>query len=269
MDEKKTTFGSTDPLSSATRSTKRNLLVAALVAITFRTFAVSIDAIPIGAWKVTFNQGAFEFLIASTLIYLLCTFTLYFYIDVMNFPPTAHQTTTKEWRSQKLTEFIDMYWYKTNKACALLSPSGFSITLDHSYCNYLRSLLPQYYQDMEVLAFRLQTIMGKNDLPPYLKFERLRRGKFQSLDDNRRKEELDAKKSVAQLAEQYGRRFPRKYRIYKAALLPRTITVATAYIIRNYLVDGLLPFASGIVALMALYGLVDLSLLTHIVPIAK
>jgi hypothetical protein len=35
----------TDPLSTATRTTKRNLLVASLVAITFRAFDISADKI--------------------------------------------------------------------------------------------------------------------------------------------------------------------------------------------------------------------------------
>jgi len=89
-----------DPLTSATRTTKRNLLTASVVAITFKAFDISADKIPVAGVTITFNRGVFEFLLVMVLLYFLATFILYYYIDIKNFPRLVHQEETEEWRIQ-------------------------------------------------------------------------------------------------------------------------------------------------------------------------
>jgi hypothetical protein len=56
-----------DPLSPATRATKRNLLVASMLAITYRAFDVSIDKIPVAGLSISFDNRVFAFLLIATL----------------------------------------------------------------------------------------------------------------------------------------------------------------------------------------------------------
>jgi len=84
-----------DPLSPATRATKRNLLVASVLAISANVFNVSIDKIPIGGLSITFDDRLFAFLLLIVLIYFLCTFTLYYSIDIKNLEKTDHQTVSE------------------------------------------------------------------------------------------------------------------------------------------------------------------------------
>jgi hypothetical protein len=62
---------STDPLSSATRTAKRNLLTAATVAITYSAFDVSISKIPLGGLAIEFDNRVFGFLLMAVLLYFM------------------------------------------------------------------------------------------------------------------------------------------------------------------------------------------------------
>lgn len=65
-----------DPLSSATRAAKRNLLIVSLLTITFRACQISIDKIPFSGLTINFDPGVFAFLLAALLFYFLVTFLL-------------------------------------------------------------------------------------------------------------------------------------------------------------------------------------------------
>jgi hypothetical protein len=52
-----------DPLSPATRATKRNLLLASVLAISANAFNVSIDKIPVAGLSITFDDRLFAFLL--------------------------------------------------------------------------------------------------------------------------------------------------------------------------------------------------------------
>jgi hypothetical protein len=74
-----------DPLSPATRATKRNLLLASVIAISASAFNVSIDRIPVGGLSITFDDRLFAFLLLIVLAYFLCIFILYYAIDIKKY----------------------------------------------------------------------------------------------------------------------------------------------------------------------------------------
>ena len=81
----------TDPLSTATRTAKRNLLATATVAITYSAFDVSISKIPVSGLAIEFDNRVFAFLLIAVLLYFMVTFALYYYIDIRNVDEPRHQ----------------------------------------------------------------------------------------------------------------------------------------------------------------------------------
>src|SRR5258708_5111953 len=91
-----------DPLSSATRANKRNLLVVSVIAISASAFNVSIDKIPVGGLSMSFDDRLFAFLLVVVLLYFLATFILYYTIDMKNLDPTGHQLAAEKKFQQRL-----------------------------------------------------------------------------------------------------------------------------------------------------------------------
>jgi phosphotransferase system glucose/maltose/N-acetylglucosamine-specific IIC component len=94
-----------DPLSTATRATKRNLLIASVLAISANAFNVSVDKIPLAGLSINFDDRLFAFLLVITLAYFLCTFVLYYVIDMKNLETTKHQTHAETNYTNKLADF--------------------------------------------------------------------------------------------------------------------------------------------------------------------
>src|SRR4051812_38093337 len=95
----------TDPLTSSTRTTKRNLLAGSVAAITYKAFDITADKVSLAGVSITFERGVFEFLLVAMLLYFAVTFILYYYIDIKNFPRLAHQEATETWRQSKADWF--------------------------------------------------------------------------------------------------------------------------------------------------------------------
>src|SRR5882672_9343936 len=104
-----------DPLSTATRATKRNLLIASVLAISANAFNISIDKIPLAGLSVNFDDRLFAFLLVLTLGYFLCTFVLYYTIDIKNLEATKHQTDTETGYKEKLEDFDFIYAERIRK----------------------------------------------------------------------------------------------------------------------------------------------------------
>ncbi|SHG72113.1 hypothetical protein [Bradyrhizobium erythrophlei] len=94
-----------DPLSPATRATKRNLLLASVLAISANAFNVSIDKIPVAGLSITFDDRLFAFLLFIVLVYFLCTFVLYYVIDIKNLEETSHQETARKTFERRQNDF--------------------------------------------------------------------------------------------------------------------------------------------------------------------
>jgi hypothetical protein len=85
-----------DPLSTATRATKRNLLVASVLAISANAFNVSVQKIPLAGLSINFDDRLFGFLLLIVVMYFLSTFILYYAIDIKNIETTHHQDESEK-----------------------------------------------------------------------------------------------------------------------------------------------------------------------------
>src|SRR4051794_29488572 len=85
-----------DPLSPATRATKRNLLIASVLGISANAFNITVDKIPLAGLSINFDDRLFAFLLVIALVYFLGTFVLYYIIDIKNLEVTKHQTAFED-----------------------------------------------------------------------------------------------------------------------------------------------------------------------------
>jgi hypothetical protein len=252
-----------DPLSSATRNTKRQLLVIGVVAITFKAFNVSIEKIPLSVLVINFDRGVFEFLLAIALAYLLLTFALYYYIDIRNFPRTLHQENTDAWKAQHIEQFIGDWYIQTSEAVAKFAPAGFTIHVSPEYQELLRDVIDPKRNAEQLLELKRQGIM-----PPPVQVQR--RVDFISIagptppGHERLRSEAEAKAQA--VLDDRTKQFPRAFRWHLRKLAPRTAVVRLVYITRNYITDGLLPILIGVIALLAIYNVVDVRALAYLIP---
>src|SRR5260370_19711930 len=121
-----------DPISSATRANKRNLLVVSVIAISASAFNVSIDKIPVGGLSISFDDRLFAFLLVVVLLYFLATFILYYAIDMKNLDPTGHQLAAEKKFQQRLAAFPPKYFTKLKEGLEKLVPANYELRL-HDY----------------------------------------------------------------------------------------------------------------------------------------
>src|SRR4051812_6371044 len=119
----------TDPLSGATRATKRNLLVASVLGIAANAFRVSVDKIPIAGLSINFDDRLFSFLLLCVLIYFLGTFILYYSIDINNFEKTSHQTESEKRYRLRINDFDSHYLTLMQNDLQARAPKEFLVKL--------------------------------------------------------------------------------------------------------------------------------------------
>jgi hypothetical protein len=239
-----------DPLSAATRTLKKQLLVTAVGTITFKAFDVTIEHIPIAGLSIQFNRGVFEFLMFITLAYLIPVFALYYYIDIKNFPVTFHQNSVEQSATRKLDEFSTKVAFEIFNAILRVLPSNLSTSERHEprIGAYLKSLSRAKPFNEQEFAKSLG-LRRKGNVGPELRYE----------------SDLEILRPMLAVASPIARRFTRR-RVWNIVRVTAwRFGVRAAYFIRNYGVDGLLPLALGALAMAALFGL-DVTVLTHWTP---
>jgi hypothetical protein len=231
-----------DPLSPATRTTKRNLLVASVLAITYKAFNVTIDKIPVAGLSINFDNRVFTFLLLVTLLYFLLTFVLYFFIDIRNIETTAHQTASETLFRDALHRFVSKYDEKLTKE------------------------VKERFPDYDVLHSGMTgALRGQVAAGYYPKIEKNPGQRKIILDDY--PEPKPAPDPVfINAAQRMLRRYQFSYWAKYASLLPRRYSISLTYFIRNYLTDGALPIVLGCFAIIVLYGKVGVQWIQLIAP---
>jgi hypothetical protein len=239
-----------DPLSTATRATKRNLLVASVLAIAANAFNVSIEKIPVGGLSINFDDRLFAFFLLIALVYFLSTFILYYTIDIKNLQTTPHQDKSEEIFQRRLTLFENRYAARIEADLQSLSPSDhrlhFGNLADHLRTGRFNS----------ILTYRILT-----SKPPAIP--------RQDPAEMARTENPTVFKAIDERLKYWFERLP-KAKAWDACRARLTIrAVRLMYLTRNYLVDGGLPILLGIVALAAVLGYIDLHWLQDFFPRLK
>jgi len=241
----------TDPLSPATRATKRNLLVASVLAISANAFNVSIEKIPVAGLSIAFDDRLFAFLLLIVLAYFVCTFMLYYFIDIKNIKDTPHQSETEAWFANEINQFNLKYAHTVVfKDLQKLIPSPMSLGLTPEFPPSLLTgqWKPSCFTISEprVIPERVtaNVALKLNDFPAI----------FPALNDR-----AEYWRVAFLKAEASNRR--------RATFVHRAIRFI--YFTRNYFFDGLLPIALGIFALVAILGHIDLAWIQNYLPSFK
>lgn len=238
-----------DPLSPATRTTKRNLLIASVIAISASAFNVSIDRIPVGGLSITFDDRLFAFLLVIVLLYFFLTFMLYYSIDIKNLEPTSHQTKAEENYKERFRDFQGHYFGELTRECTQLVPSEFYLRLDNAGHRIFVNDEPQ---PASYLLYKRGPKREVNLSAPEVEEN------YKEIFDAVRKHEIDG-----------VRKFRRARFRHRALERCKVWIVRLMYIARNYILDGLLPIGLGIFAILTIFLHLDLSPIANHLPSFK
>ena len=236
-----------DPLSSATRATKRNLLIASVLAISANAFNVSIDKIPLAGLSVNFDDRLFAFLLVLTLIYFLCTFVLYYFIDIKNLEPTGHQGVVEQEHGKRLAQFPHSYGEKVRADLQTLAPPAFSIATTLSFSD--KGVAGDNKYKIPKNGTRHLPGTSKAELP--------------------RSENEAVYAAINSRLDSWNRRYPKAFAANRRRAAATVNAVRATYAIRNYFFDGALPALLGIFALVAILGKINLHWIQQLLPSFK
>jgi hypothetical protein len=226
-------------LSPTTRTTERNLLVASVLAITYKAFHVTIDKIPVAGLSLNFDNRVFTFLLLIALVYFLCTFVLYYFIDIRNNEPTAHEVASEKAFNDSLDRFVRKYDSAVQIDLTKRFPE-YSFMGDGSLGSILRNL-----EQMSVA--RITT--GPRDQTKRISFK-----------------DAGTDPKLAAATQQILRRYWWRRKLYYVSLLPRLYCIRATYFVRDYLTDGILPIVLGLFAIAAVYDVVGVGWIRTIAP---
>lgn len=250
-----------DPLSSATRTAKRNLLLAATIAITYSAFDVSISKIPVGGLAIEFDNRVFAFLLIAVLVYFTATFALYYFIDIRNIEKTRHQTEKESGYNLARNSFWSRHATKVLAKIGRSLPRGvvFNTNANHQLSGFFQEMQNPFFEESLIDHF-VGTMSGAIGL------EREKK----SLRDSRKPITREEDPKLYELVERKFRKaflqYRRKQRFHDWMLLPSLYGVRILYFIRNYLMDGILPFILAASAFLAIFQIVDLHWLRALIP---
>jgi hypothetical protein len=237
-----------DPLSTATRATKRNLLLASVLAISANAFNVSIDKIPVAGLSITFDDRLFAFLLLIVLAYFLCTFVLYYVIDIKNLPPTEHQSSAEKTFLTTTNSYFHTYGSKVRADLQQFAPVGDSVMLDTMFENSL---------DKGGQVLNLRIVPQPGVFQDHSIFEKWR------ADNPNVNDEINARQRY--WIARYKRARYWHYRRHQIVL----VGTRAMYFTRNYFFDGALPILLGILALGAILGHWNLTWVQSYLPSFK
>jgi len=243
------------------------LLLASVVAITFRAFDISADKIPIAGIQITYDRGAFEFLMVLLLGYFLLTFALYYYIDIKNFIRVHHQDETEAWRKERTYRLAHQFEREIDAQARFLPrDKGYWLGVTSTLDDHIRSRFEDFPLTL-VLIYRLHKspINVGSFVTIYRNTTRNGRPDIEIATKPTSEEEALKVEFVNQMQDRL-RALPLRYFLSNMQTLPVLLAVRLAYILRNYGVDGVLPIGAAIVALLGLYDLIDLHSLAALAP---
>lgn len=250
----------TDPLSSATRTNKRNLIAAASAVILLKTYSGKVEKLPVGGVTFRIEPGAVMFALVVTVAYFLTTFAMYYWIDLKDNKPIEYEVSLRKWYDKALHNYRISKGSRLEKEIRKKLSLGQDVIFQHSFTETLffnygwRALrLPRSFtRKQNELGYPVK--FGRSLSPVLSEITRLNEEQNKLLD------QMDAIIYFSLFA----------YRMtYPFRQIQFFITYATkksVFIIRNYFFDGILPLALGVAALSAAYDLVPLDWLKELAP---
>jgi hypothetical protein len=250
-----------DPLSSATRTAKRNLLIASALAITYRSFDITIDKIPFSGLSINFDPRVFVFLLTIALLYFTLTFALYYYIDVRNIEETPHQAEAGDKYFRGTSLHIIRAANRLEAAVTAILPPGYHTRpADHAFHRMFEEVAASPFKD--AILFRIRP----NSSLLHVFHDTSNIKTTSNFVDITPETHPEIYKDFERIAPAYIRFHWFASRLNKLRFARQRLTVSAIYPFRNYFVDGILPLSVAALAIASLYRLVDLHWIRDIAP---
>lgn len=255
-----------DPLSAATRATKRNLLAVSSVVILIKVFDVSINKIPLSGLELTFDRGAVMFGLLAMLCYFFLAFLLYYWIDIRSNVETDYEGLIRKNYRDRMNAMIFDSNKCIEKHVQSILPSGYKIFLNELVLQKIRSEALKLNARIDrnlllrsggvahgrVAHVMAITVGDGNGAGGVIRFDNgVDEGLF-----NRAEQEL-----IHAICE-YRRNFWKE----RVRLLTRYTIRKSAFVLRNYGFDGVIPLAMAATSLATAYDWVSLSWIKALVP---
>src|SRR3569623_285298 len=206
-------------------------MLASVIAIAANAFNVSVEKIPLCGLAIKFDDRLFAFLLFLSLVYFWITFGLYYFIDIKNLPVLPHKEEAESAYQRRETIFSSEYAELICDKIERALPENYWISR-----NFNGDALTM--DSLHPASFQLYLRSGK--------------GRHASHQPVGRSENEDAYQIATAVAERLIGRYPRaaiwSYRRSRLKIL----AIRSAYIARVYVIDGGLPFALGLFAIIAI-----------------
>ena len=245
-----------EPLSDSTRTTKRNLLIASVLAITYRAFDVTIDKLPFAGVVVDFNKGLFAFLLTLLLFYFLLSFCVYYFIDIRNAEVPPHQASGTERFLTNVEDRVQRFLHiAKNRADRALNGGDVHVLYTDTMGNLLRQIARTPRQEHERLIL---------ETPARALYHLQMRNELNSVVQHpARTKEFDKADAAVTKALWDFTDFERRPSLMASS---RLAGINFLYSFRNYILDGVLPVAFGVIGILAMYQIMPLGWLRHLAP---
>jgi hypothetical protein len=246
-----------EPLSESTKTAKRNLLVASVLAVTYRAFDVTVDKLPFAGIVIDFNTGVFAFLLTVLLCYFLLTFCVYYFIDIRNLEAPPHQTRSNEQYWENVEDRVQRFLHiAKNRADRAIDGGDVHVLYTAAMGNLLRQLArtPRAEHEQLILEAAPRTLYElhmRNALSSVVQYP-ARAEEFGNVDTVVNRALWD---------------FPDFERGTLLMAKSRLAGMNSIYGFRNYILEGALPIALGVTAILAMYQVVPLEWIKHIAPV--
>lgn len=249
-----------DPLSSATRTIKRNLLAVSASALLIKLYGVTVNKIPMSGLEMSFDPGVVAFCLVAIITYFLTTFVVYYVADIR-----VRQNTKREIDSQE--KYKGKYELLKHKHAGKINDYLAENYDEKSYNEVKKPAIHDLLSGCERFFGVTRTAMN---------IEFILSGKIIT----RKKKNVGYVSPIFKQsflshheAEIINAHIIRKCSDFKQDLLCKKMVWRFAYILetspfwfRNYIIDGAFPIIISIAAISATYGYIDISWVKNLAP---
>lgn len=250
-----------DPLSNTTRVERRNLLAVSTIAITSKAFSVAVDTIPVAGLSIHFETGVFSFLLMISTVYFLVVFLLYYFVDLKDFPVPNHLKETDKIYSEKVAAYRQREIRRLNPLIEALMPPGYRAVVDDRLVGNALTDADDLWPQRSKFDASVSTAHGETPIKLLYRGEGDKDSKWLKRSDNLELQQK-AEEVLYKLLNTYGHRV----HLYRMMLRPKLYAIHFLYMLRLYAIDGILPVCLAVLAVAALYNLIDVTWLSNLVP---
>lgn len=247
-----------EPLSAATRATKRNLLLASAAVVLIKVFHISLKNVSLLGGTLATEPGTVLFALTMATLYLLGSFLIYYRADMRSLDKTDLEVAVDDYYSRQVQSLRDMAWGEVTRYFNSLEGKGDDISLIGGISYLIES--ESVFAKIDVSLIRR---MHQQKLYVVL-------NNFNPNDSVDRFEKVYLTNQAWLEFEMW---FVKYLKDYRWAVMARKIPLAlkaarkkSIFMFRTYMWDGLLPVSFGILALAAAYDLVDLAWIKSFAP---